>query len=115
MKTYYVYIVTNPRRHTVLYTGVTNNLERRMQEHQQGLFSGFSKKYNCTKLVYYDVTNDIDLAIEEEKRIKGGSRKRKIALIESINPNWVDLMFDPGTLCNSYRGRFVPRNDKYGH
>ncbi len=86
----YVYILTN-KNHTVLYTGVTSNLKVRIYQHREGLFAGFTKKYNVTKLVYYEVFEDIIEAINREKRIKGGSRKRKLDLINSINPDWRDL------------------------
>lgn len=90
MKQYYVYIMTN-RKNGVLYTGVTNNLERRVYEHQSKLVPGFTSKYNCTRLVYYDYCNDIHGAIEREKQIKGWLRRKKIALIESENPERKDL------------------------
>ena len=90
MKQYYVYIMTN-KHNTVLYAGVTNDLKRRVYEHREKLIDGFTRKYNVTKLVYYDISEDIESAILEEKRIKGGSRIRKIRLIESANPGWKDL------------------------
>jgi len=86
---YFVYIMTN--RSGTLYTGVTNNLERRIYEHKHHLVNGFTKKYKIEKLVYYEETNDINAAISREKQIKGWLRKKKIALIESINPGWKDL------------------------
>lgn len=75
----------------MLYTGVTNNLERRIFEHKQHLIEGYTKQYQITKLVYYDETTDVNEAIAREKQIKGWLRKKKIALIESINPEWKDL------------------------
>jgi len=90
---YYVYIMTN-KNNTVLYTGVTNNLERRVYEHKNKLTDGFTKKYNIEKLVYFDVTSDVRAAIEREKQIKAGSRKNKIDLIESMNKEWKDLSTD---------------------
>ena len=93
MKTYYVYIMTN-KWNTVLYTGVTNNLLRRISEHKNKKASSFTSKYNCMKLVYFAETNDIADAIAGEKRIKAGSRKKKIELIESMNPKWEDLAKD---------------------
>ena len=90
MNEYYVYILTN-RRDGVLYTGVTNDLQRRVEEHKQKFVPGFTSKYNCVRLVYYDSTNDIASAIEAEKKIKGWLRRKKIALIESMNPEWNDL------------------------
>ena len=90
---YFVYILTNAGN-TVLYTGVTNNLARRHNEHKMGLVEGFTKRYNVHRLVYYEETNDVHAAIEREKQIKGGSRKRKIDLILSTNPDWRDLSGD---------------------
>lgn len=87
---YYVYILTNAAN-TVLYTGVTNNLERRLYEHRNGLTSGFTSKYRCHKLVWFDTTESVEAAIAREKQIKGGSRARKVALIEATNPQWADL------------------------
>jgi putative endonuclease len=90
MKSYYVYIATN-KENRVLYTGVTNNLERRMYEHKNKLVPGFTQRYNVCKLVYYEETMDVYSAISREKQIKGGSRAKKIALIEALNPEWKDL------------------------
>ena len=90
MRQYYVYILTN-RKQGVLYTGVTNNLERRMYEHRNKLIPGFASKYNLKKLVYFEETIDVNAAITREKQIKGWLRKRKVELIESINPRWKDL------------------------
>jgi len=81
--------MTNTSR--TLYAGVTNDLERRVYEHKQKLVPGFTSKYNITKLVWYETFPDIQQAIEGEKRIKGWVRSRKIAMIESQNPNWEDL------------------------
>jgi putative endonuclease len=89
MKQYYVYTMAN--RSKTLYTGVTNDLERRVHEHKHKIADGFTNKYNITKLVHYESTDNIDSAIEREKQIKGWKRSKKIALIESINPNWDDL------------------------
>jgi len=89
VKQYYVYIMTNKSK--TLYTGVTDNLERRVYEHKNKLVEGFTKRYNITKLVYYEETNNVQIAIEREKQIKGWLRRRKIALIESMNPKWADL------------------------
>lgn len=91
MKHYFVYILTN-RNNNVLYTGVTNNLLRRVYEHKNKLIDGFTKKYNLTKMVYAEEFTDISDAIAAEKRIKGWLREKKIKLIESINPQWQDLM-----------------------
>jgi|WetSurMetagenome_2_1015567.scaffolds.fasta_scaffold430036_2 putative endonuclease len=92
MNQYYVYIMTNKSR--TLYTGVTNNLERRVSEHKQKLIPGFTSKYNIDKLVYYEVANDISSAISREKEIKGWVRIKKIAIIESRNPGWCDLSLE---------------------
>ena len=92
-KQYYVFILTN-KRNDVLYTGVTNDLQPRVYEHQEKLVSGFTKKYNVYKLVYFEETPSIEAAIQREKQIKGGSRKRKIDLIGGMNPQWRDLYED---------------------
>jgi putative endonuclease len=90
MRQYYVYILTN-RKQGVLYTGITNDLERRIYEHKNKLIRGFASKYNLTRLVHFEVTTDVNVAIAREKQIKGWLRKKKIELIESRNPNWKDL------------------------
>ncbi len=87
---YYVYILTN-KHNTVLYTGITNDLKRRVYEHKEKLVDGFTKKYNITKLVYYKVFEDPEDAILREKQIKAGSRQKKIDLINSINREWMNL------------------------
>lgn len=89
MNQYYVYIMTN--RSKTLYTGVTNDLIRRVYEHKNKMVEGFTKKYNISKLVYFEETNDIQSAITREKHIKGWLRSKKITLIESVNPEWNDL------------------------
>lgn len=89
----YIYIMTN-KRNTVLYTGVTSNLQKRISEHRQKLTEGFTKKYNITKLVYCEVFDSIVDAIRREKQIKAGSRQKKLALIGSLNPEWRDLSED---------------------
>jgi putative endonuclease len=89
-KQYCVYIMTN-KNNTVLYTGVTNNLQRRVYEHKEGIGSKFARKYNADKLVYYEVGDDVNIAIAREKQIKGGSRQKKMDLVNSINPEWIDL------------------------
>lgn len=106
MKQPCVYIVTNPN-HTVLYTGVTSNLVQRIWQHRNKEVPGFTSRYNITKLVYYEMYGDICLAIEREKQIKAGSRRRKIELIESFNPEWRDL-YDSIWDCFV---AFAPRND----
>ena len=75
----------------VLYTGVTNNLERRVYEHKNKLIKGFTAKYNVNKLVYFEYTSDVNSAIAREKQIKGWTRQKKNELIQSINPEWKDL------------------------
>jgi putative endonuclease len=89
-KQYYVYIMTN-ETNTVTYTGVTNDLLRRIQEHKNKLIEGFTKKYNINKLVYYEAGESIESAILREKQIKSWSRKEKVALINTMNPDWHDL------------------------
>lgn len=93
MKQPCVYILANERNGT-LYTGVTSEPPRRIYEHKNDLFEGFSKRYGCKLLVYYELFDDMASAISREKRIKGSSRKRKLALIESMNPEWKDLSGD---------------------
>jgi len=88
-----VYIMTN-KRNTVLYTGVTNNIRRRVYEHKQKLADGFTKKYNVVKLVYYEAFSDSISAISREKQIKAGPRRRKEELVNSVNPEWRDLSDD---------------------
>ena len=90
MKQPCVYIVTN-RRNGTLYIGVTSNLNRRAYEHQQGFVERFSTHYGCKLLVWYELHETMIDAIAREKQIKGGSRAKKIALIESLNPEWRDL------------------------
>ncbi len=89
-KQYYVYIMTN-KNNRVLYTGVTNDLKRRVYEHKEKFVDGFTKKYNVSKLVYYEIFEDPENAILREKRIKAGSRQKKIDLINGINKEWNDL------------------------
>ena len=88
---YYVYILTN-KHHTVLYTGVTNDLLRRVYEHKNHLIKdSFTAKYKVTKLVYFEDTSDVRAALERERQIKSWSRDRKTDLIFQMNPHWVDL------------------------
>jgi putative endonuclease len=89
-KQYYVYILTN-KSNKVLYIGVTNDLERRMYEHKNKMIDGFKKKYNLTKLVYFEATTNINSAIEREKQLKNWHRDWKINLIKESNPEWRDL------------------------
>ena len=90
---YFVYMLTN-KHNTTLYTGVTNNLERRLYEHKNKLVDGFSKQYNLYKLVYFEDTGDVKSAIAREKQIKGWTRVKKNGLINSVNPEWKDLSED---------------------
>ncbi len=87
---YFVYIMTN-KYNTVLYTGVTNHLWRRVSEHKSKHLGGFTSRYNVKKLVFYEVFGEINFAIAREKQIKAGSRKKKIELIEKMNPEWNEL------------------------
>ena len=87
---YYVYIMTN-NKNTVLYTGVTSDLKGRVYEHKEKLVGGFTKRYDVTKLVYYEVFEGVVDAIAREKQIKGGSRQKKIDLISQMNRGWRDL------------------------
>ena len=88
---YYVYILTN-KTNTVLYTGITGDLRKRIAEHKEKENpTSFTAKYNVNKLVYYEETADVISAIEREKQIKAGNRKKKIELIELFNPKWIDL------------------------
>ena len=89
-KPMYVYIMTNANEST-LYTGVTNDLMRRVWEHREGFAGGFTRRYNVTKLVYFEALDGPEAAIGREKQIKGGSRAKKEALIHSMNPGWDDL------------------------
>jgi len=91
-KRYHVYMLANKGR--MLYTGITNDLERRVWEHKNHQTAGYTKKYDITRLVYYESTTDVLSAITREKQIKGWLRKRKRALIESMNPDWQDLSED---------------------
>jgi putative endonuclease len=86
---YYVYIMASERQ--TIYTGVTSDLEARVWQHKNKLVPGFTAKYDCTKLVYYEVTSDVREAIAREKQIKGWVRRKKVALVRSMNPGWDDL------------------------
>jgi len=88
-RTFYTYIMASKTR--VLYIGMTNDLFRRVWEHKRHLLKGFTKRFNVTRLVWYDETDDVTAAIELEKGLKGWLRKKKVALIEENNPNWLDL------------------------
>lgn len=90
VKEYYVYILSNQRR-TVLYIGVTNNLARRLYEHKNKLVEGFTKRYNCDELLYFEEASSIDDAIVREKQLKKWSRSKKIILVQRNNPSMQDL------------------------
>lgn len=89
-KIYYVYILTN-KNHTVFYTGVTNNLVKRIYEHKQKVADGFTKRYNIHKLIYFEQYNDIEIALNREKQIKDYRREKKFTLVNNLNPEWKDL------------------------
>jgi len=93
MRNYYTYIATN-KNNTVLYTGITNDLERRMFEHNNKLIPGFTSKYNVNKLIWYENFNSPEEAISAEKKIKGWTREKKLNLIKSINQNFNDLLIE---------------------
>jgi putative endonuclease len=88
-KHYFVYIMTN-KHNKVLYTGITSDLKKRVYEHKEKLIPGFTKKYNVSKLVYYEIYQDPENAIVREKQIKAGSRQKKNDLINSVNGEWLD-------------------------
>jgi putative endonuclease len=92
-KDYYIYIMTN-KRNTVLYAGVTSDLKRRVYEHKEKSMDSFTKRYNISKLVYYELFTDPENAILREKQLKGGSRQKKIDLVNRLNPEWKDLYGD---------------------
>jgi putative endonuclease len=92
MKEYYVYIMSN--KSSTLYTGITNDLERRVYQHKCKLVEGFTKRYNITQLVYFESTYEVTVAIAREKQIKGMLRAKKLELIKTLNPEWKDLSAD---------------------
>ncbi len=92
MKQYFVYIMTN--KSGTLYIGITNNLTRRMYEHKHGLGGQFTAKYHITRLVYFEETQDVHAALAREKQLKGWTRAKKLALITTDNPQWIDLSED---------------------
>ena len=93
MNHYYVYILTN-QYNNVMYIGVTNDLQRRLYEHKNELVPGFTSRYHVHKLVYYEETGDVRIALEREMQLKGLLRKKKNALVETVNPDWHDLSRD---------------------
>ena len=115
MRTFYVYILGS--RSGVLYTGITNDLERRVWEHKHKVLPSFTAKYNCDRLVYYESFPDSWSAIEAEKRIKGWRREKKINLIESTNPTWKDLSegwFDPQAAAPEVRAVTIRHSEGSG-
>ena len=92
MKTFYIYMMTSPSG--TLYTGMTNDLLRRVYEHKHKMIEGFTKKYNVTRLVYFEETTNVQTALAREKEIKKWRRSKKIGLIKSLNPKWKDLSED---------------------
>jgi len=104
MKSYYLYMTADRHRGTI-YTGVTSDLERRTSEHKSPANKGFTGKYRADNLVYLEKTSDVHAAIAREKQIKGWTRAKKVALIESVNPRWEDLSdmsFDPASPPDSF-------------
>lgn len=97
----YVYIMASRSR--TLYIGITTDFDGRIQEHKQGILDGFTKTYHCTRLVYYELYDGPIAAISREKQLKGWTRAKKIALIESINPTWVDFAENLGKPVQPYR------------
>jgi putative endonuclease len=108
---YYVYILSSPSH--VLYTGVTNDLTRRVFEHRRKLVPGFTRRYNVTRLVFFEETSDIRAAIVREKEIKAWRRGKKVALVDSANPGWLDL--SAGWFEDEIPRRQTPRNDTETH
>ncbi|RLC37539.1 hypothetical protein DRH29_01575 [candidate division Kazan bacterium] len=117
---YYIYIMTN-HRNSVLYTGITNNLIKRVYEHKHKLVPGFTAKYNICKLAYFEQTENVESAILREKQIKGWRRSKKEVLINLMNPKWQDLSqewniqetdssTEPMSLCHSERSETKPKN-----
>jgi putative endonuclease len=112
LKNYYVYITASKSR--TLYTGVTNNLERRVLQHRGKLLPGFTARYNINRLVYYEVFGEIVAAIAREKQIKSWGRMKKVALIDSANRDWKDLSADwygAGSKSKGSRAKEMPRRD----
>jgi putative endonuclease len=114
---YYVYIVTN-KNNSVLYIGVTGNLENRISEHRERLTEGFTKTYQATKLIYYEDYLDPTSAILREKQLKGWRREKKITLIQKQNPRWIDLFdvitegFDVDLLQGERQERLIPKESR---
>lgn len=94
MRRYFVYIMSNISK--MIYTGMTNNLSRRVKEHKEKVNDGFTKRYNIHRLIYYEEFQDVRKAIAREKEIKGWRREKKVALIEKMNPKWKDLSGECG-------------------
>jgi len=109
-KQYCVYILTN-ERHTVLYTGVTSDLLRRVSQHCEKRTPGFTSRYNVDKLVFYEVTEDATAAITREKQIKAGSRRKKLDLIAGMSPEWRDLYDELSRVTPDRAARATPARD----
>ena len=112
MNQYYVYIMSSYRG--TLYTGVTNNLNRRVYEHRHKLVPGFTRRYNVSRLVYWQATTSLESARAREKQIKGWRRSKKVELIETENPHWMDLA-DSWDECAPHPRPFVPKRDSGRH
>ena len=104
-KQYYVYILTNAK-HTTLYTGVTNDLKKRVWQHKGKFVESFTKKYHVDMLMYYEASSSVEGAITREKQIKAGSRQKKIDLINDMNPEWRDLYDEPDTFVRLRRTQY---------
>ena len=100
---YYVYILTTVRN-SALYTGITNDLSRRCSEHISGNKIGFTKKYNVSKLIFYEIYDSVEMAIAREKQIKGMSRQKKISLINIFNPDW-EVLYNNGAILRPGKGK----------
>lgn len=111
-RTYYVYMMTNASR-SVLYTGVTNSLLRRVWQHRTSEVPGFTSRYNCNRLVYHESFRDISNAIAREKEIKGWRREKKDALVTSLNPKWMDMSELLLGLGPAPRGKWVERRGRW--
>ena len=111
-KDYYVYVLTN-ENNNVMYIGITNDLKRRVYEHKSNTIEGFTKKYHVHKLVYYEITTDVNSAIAREKQLKKWKRAKKNALVETLNPKWKELTIEEK--CHperSPKGEFASANSR---
>ncbi len=107
---YFIYIITN-KTNTTLYTGVTNNLIQRLNQHKSKQNSGFTKRYNINKLVYFEEFREPQTAIAREKQIKAGSRQKKLDLINAMNPDWID--FHPLLIDEINMNKFTEARDEF--